>query len=172
MMAWQGTRLAPLVTLRTNTGECEAATVGLTLRPDFVSPPTLFPGAPYEYAAIAPPGSRLVLAAGACPLNDAGEVVGPGDYEAQARAAVENLRVALEAAGSAFEHVLKTTVYVASADRAQLVRVWAVVEASFAPARPPSTLLGVAALGYAGQLVEIEAVALRSKATGEGGVPV
>jgi hypothetical protein len=29
----------------------------------------------------------------------------------------------------------------------------------FAPRRPPSTLLGVAALGYTNQLVEIEAVA-------------
>ena len=123
-----------------------------------MSPPSLHAGAPYEYAAVAPPGARLVFAAGACPLNDAGEVVAPGDYELQARAAVENLRVALEAAGSGFEQVLKTTVYVASSDRAQLVRVWRVVEESFAPARPPSTLLGVAALGYPGQLVEIEAV--------------
>jgi enamine deaminase RidA (YjgF/YER057c/UK114 family) len=132
------------------------------VRPEFVSPPSLHTDAPYDYAALAPQGAKLVFAAGACPLNDAGEVVGPGDYELQARAALENLRVALEAAGSGFEQVLKTTVYVASPDRAQLVRVWAVVEESFAPARPPSTLLGVAALGYPGQLVEIEAVALAS----------
>jgi enamine deaminase RidA (YjgF/YER057c/UK114 family) len=130
--------------------------------PEFVSPSKLFDGAPYEYAALAPPGARLVFAAGACPLNDAGEVVAPGDYDAQARAAIENLRIALGAAGSSFEQVLKSTVYVASPDRAQLVRVWRVVEESFAPARPPSTLLGVATLGYEGQLVEIEAVALTS----------
>ena len=130
------------------------------MRPEFVSPPNLHTGAPYEYAALAPPGARLVFLAGACPLNDAGDVVGPGDYELQARVAIENLRVALEAAGSGFEQVLKTTVYVASSDRAQLVRAWRVVEESFAPSRPPSTLLGVAALGYPGQLVEIEAVAL------------
>lgn len=131
------------------------------MRPDFVSPPSLFDGAAYEYAAVAPPGARLVFAAGACPLNDAGEVVGPGDYEIQARAALENLTLALEAAGSGLEQVIKTTIYVASSDRAQLLRAWGVVERSFAPARPPSTLLGVAALGYAGQLVEIEAVGLR-----------
>jgi enamine deaminase RidA (YjgF/YER057c/UK114 family) len=130
------------------------------LQPDFVSPPTLFAGAPYEYAAVAPPGARLVFAAGACPLNDAGEVVGPGDYDLQTQTAFENLKTALEAAGSSLEQVVKTTVYVASDDRAQLLRVWAVVEESFAPARPPSTLLGVAALGYWGQLVEIEAVGL------------
>jgi enamine deaminase RidA (YjgF/YER057c/UK114 family) len=132
------------------------------VRPEFVSPSSLFDGAPYEYAAVAPPGAGLVFAAGACPLNDAGEVVAPGDYEAQARMSIDTLQVALEAAGSSLEQVLKSTVYVASPDRAQLVRVWRVVEESFAPARPPSTLLGVAALGYPGQLVEIEAVGLAS----------
>jgi len=35
--------------------------------------------------------------------------VAPGDNEGQARAAVENLRIALEAAGSRFEEVLKTS---------------------------------------------------------------
>jgi enamine deaminase RidA (YjgF/YER057c/UK114 family) len=120
----------------------------------------LYPGAPYEYTAVAPEGARLVFAAGACPLDESGQIVALGDFEGQARAALVNLGAALEAAGSSFEQVLKTTVYVASPDRAHLVRVWRVVEDAFAPARPPSTLLGVAALGYSGQLVEVEAVAL------------
>ena len=121
---------------------------------------SLFPGTPYEYTAVAPEGAKLVFAAGACPLDEAGNVVALGDFEGQARAVVENLRTALEEAGSSFGQMLKTTVYVVSADRAELVRMWGVVERAFAPARPPSTLLGVAALGYEGQLVEIEAVAL------------
>jgi enamine deaminase RidA (YjgF/YER057c/UK114 family) len=121
---------------------------------------SLFPGAPYEYTAVVPDGASLVFAAGACPLDDSGRVVALGDFEGQAGAVVENLRTALEAAGSSFPQVLKTTVYVASADRADLLSVWKVVERAFAPARPPSTLLGVAALGYDGQLVEVEAVAL------------
>jgi len=128
--------------------------------PEFSSPPGLYAGAPYEYAAVAPEGARLVFAAGACPLDETGAVVAHGDLEGQARGVLDNLRTALEAAGSSIEQVLKTTVYVASGDRADLVRVWQVVEAGFAPARPPSTLLGVAALGYEGQLVEVEAIAL------------
>jgi enamine deaminase RidA (YjgF/YER057c/UK114 family) len=132
------------------------------VRPEFVSPEALFAGAPYEYAAVVPEGARIVFAAGACPIDDAGEVVAPGDYEQQARVAFDNLRTALEAAGSGIEQVLKTTVYVASADRSQLVLAWRVVEQGFAPLRPPSTLLGVALLGYDGQLIEIEAVALAS----------
>lgn len=131
------------------------------MRPEFVSPAGLYADAPYEYAAVVPEGARLVFAAGACPVDDAGEVIAPGDYEEQARVAVDNLRAALEAAGSSLDRAIKTTVYVASADRAQLVRAWRVVEEAFAPSRPPSTLLGVSVLGYEGQLVEIEAVALR-----------
>ncbi len=121
--------------------------------------PELYPDPPYEYASIAP-DARLVFTAGACPLNGEGKIVAPGDYEAQTRQAVDNLRLALEGAGSGFDRVLKTTVYVVATERAELVRVWGVVETAFAPARPPSTLLGVAFLGYPEQLVEIEAVAL------------
>ena len=69
-------------------------------------------GAPYEYAAVAPEGARLVFAAGACPLNENGEVVALGDYDEQARVALQNLKVALEEAGSGLDRVLKSTVYV------------------------------------------------------------
>jgi len=55
--------------------------------------------------------------------------------------------------------VLKTTVYVCSPRREDLVTAWNVIAAAFGDHDAPSTLLGVAALGYEGQLVEIEAVA-------------
>ena len=118
----------------------------------------LYAGAPYHYAAVVDAG-RMVFAAGACPIDEDGVVV-PGGIEAQAGKAVANLFVALAAAGAEKADVLKTTVYVASSDQAELVRAWEVIAAAFAPARPPSTLLGVAQLGYTGQLVEIEAVAI------------
>ena len=127
--------------------------------PSLVSPPSLYPGAPYEYAAVAREGS-LVFTAGACPLDMSGTVVAPGDHEGQARKAVENLAAALTTAGSSLRLVLKTTVYVVAEDRSELVRAWKVVEEAFGEHRPPSTLLGVAQLGYPEQLVEIEAVAL------------
>jgi enamine deaminase RidA (YjgF/YER057c/UK114 family) len=126
---------------------------------EFVRPAGLYRDAPYAYAAVAPSG-RLVFSAGACPVDAAGVVVGPGDLEAQARQTVANLFVALEAAGASPGAVLKTTVYVVSSSQEDLVRVWAVVKSAFEPSDPPSTLLGVSALGYSGQLVEIEAVAL------------
>ena len=126
--------------------------------PRFVSAPGLYGGVPYEYAAVALTGGT-VFTAGACPLDADGHVVAPGDHEAQARAAVANLLTALEAAGANPGHLVKTTVYVVAAERADLVRVWQVVEEALAPSRPPSTLLGVAFLGYPEQLVEIEGIA-------------
>jgi enamine deaminase RidA (YjgF/YER057c/UK114 family) len=116
---------------------------------------TLWNGAPYEYSRI---GNGLVFAAGACPLDDDGTVVAPGDREAPAARTVDNLLAALAAAGAGPESLLKTTVYVVADERSDLVRVWDVVAGRLG--RAPSTLLGVSLLGYPEQLVEIEAVAV------------
>ncbi len=70
-----------------------------------------------------------------------------------------NLAVALQAAGAGLTDVVKTTVYVASHHREDLLVAWNVVSAAFGDHDVPSTLLGVAVLGYAHQLVEVEAVA-------------
>jgi len=118
----------------------------------------LFPGAPYAYAATAA-GTGLVFTAGACPLDDQGRVVTPGDIAAQMRQALDNLRVALEECGATVRDVLKTTVYVSSARREDLVAAWDEVAGAFGDHDPPSTLLGVTVLGYPEQLVEIEATA-------------
>src|SRR5215472_15875864 len=118
----------------------------------------LFKDVPYAYASMAPARS-LIFTAGACPLDDKGEVAGPGDVRAQSGLAVANLGTALAAAGATLADVLKTTVFVASAEQADLVAAWDVISAAFGDHDPPSTLLGVTVLGYTNQLVEIEAVA-------------
>jgi len=118
----------------------------------------LFPGVPYAYAAAAP-GTGVIFTAGACPLDEQGHVVAPGDIAGQMRQALGNLRVTLEESGARLSDVLKTTVFVSSPRREDLVTAWNVVAAVFGDHDAPSTLLGVATLGYEGQLVEIEAVA-------------
>lgn len=126
----------------------------------------LGPSPGYSYVARASGGS-LVFTAGAVPLDREGSLVGPGDVVVQTKQAITNLDTALSAAGAGARDVLKTTVYVASADRADLVRVWdAFAESELSKA--PSTLIGVATLGYAGQLVEIEAVALTDDGAASG----
>jgi enamine deaminase RidA (YjgF/YER057c/UK114 family) len=114
----------------------------------------LYPGVPYDYTATA---DGLVFTAGACPLDVEGHVVAPGDLEAQAAQAADNLLEALAEAGARADDLLKTTIYVVGEERADLVRAWDVVSARLG--RAPSTLLGVSFLGYPEQLVEIEGIA-------------
>ena len=114
---------------------------------------------PYAYASVAESGA-LDFTAGACPLDQNEAVVGAGDVRRQAQQVMANLTEALAAAGAALTDVLKTTVYVASGDRRNLLTAWDVVRAAFGEHDAPSTLLGVAILGYRDQLVEVVAVAL------------
>ena len=79
----------------------------------------LYSDVPYSYAAIAPPGST-VFTAGACPLDAHGRVVAPGDIHAQMRQALSNLLVTLDAAACEAGDVVKTTVYVATTEGADL----------------------------------------------------
>lgn len=100
----------------------------------------------------------FVATAGAVPLDADGNLVGENDYAAQARKTLENLALALEAAGASGRDVMKTTVYVVAGDRGEIAAVWEEVQSSeFHDAA--STLLGVSMLGYEGQFVEIEAIA-------------
>jgi enamine deaminase RidA (YjgF/YER057c/UK114 family) len=114
---------------------------------------------PYAYAAVANDISRLIYTAGACPLDESGAIVPIGDIAGQATLAVANLAAALRAAGAGLTDVVKTTIYVASSRRADLVTAWEVVRHQFGGHDAPATLLGIAILGYPDQLVEIEAVA-------------
>ncbi len=131
----------------------------LTMTINLVRSDSLYKDAPYAYASIAPRGS-LIFTAGACPLDDRGKVVGAGDVRAQASLAVANLGTALAASGATLADVRKTTVFVASSEHADLLAAWQVIDEAFGDHDPPSTLLGVTVLGYSGQLVEIEAVAV------------
>jgi enamine deaminase RidA (YjgF/YER057c/UK114 family) len=115
--------------------------------------------AQYAYAATAPSEARLIFLAGACPLNRDGSTASVGDYAGQAGKCIENLHRALAAAGASLSDVISTRVLVASSRRSDLGTAWAVVREAFGEHDVPSTLLGVTALGYEGQLVEIEAVA-------------
>ncbi|GCD89243.1 RidA family protein [Nocardioides sp. LS1] len=127
---------------------------------ELVRAPALADEVPYAYAAVARDARALVFTAGACPLDEHGSVVAVGDVTGQAEQVMVNLRAALAAAGAGLTDVVKSTVYVASHDRADLVAAWDVVRRHFGEHDAPSTLLGVAVLGYPDQLVEVEAVAV------------
>ena len=121
----------------------------------------LLPPPSYSHVATPDPEDRLVFTAGAVPLDPSGNLVGDGDLAEQTRAVIANLETALKSSGSSLHHVLQTRVYVVATTRDDLSAVWNVVRSSDLSDGPHcSTIVGVSLLGYPGQLVEIEAVAV------------
>lgn len=120
---------------------------------------SLSPVAHYSYAATAATGSRIVVLAGACPLDADGRTVALGDYSAQASEAFENMLVALADAGGSRTDLLYVRISVASDRQQDLLAAADVVRIALGEHNVPSTLVGVTVLGYDGQLVEIEGIA-------------
>ena len=114
---------------------------------------------PPGYTHVAVGKGSLVFTAGAVPIDEAGNLVGENDVVAQTEHVIANLLKQLEEGGARPEDVVKTTVYVAGGSHEAQSATWQAVQRS-PIASAPSTLLGVALLGYRGQLVEIEAVAV------------
>jgi enamine deaminase RidA (YjgF/YER057c/UK114 family) len=125
------------------------------------NPSTVHEPSGYSHVTITSAG-RLAHLAGQCPLDLSGKVVGsPGDYEAQTDQVITNCLAVLAAAGAQPSDVARSIVYVVSTDSSVLAGVWDRLLASeLAPAfTTASTLLGVAALGYKGQLIEVDLTA-------------
>ncbi|MBI4285442.1 MAG: RidA family protein [Chloroflexi bacterium] len=103
-------------------------------------------------------GSRLIFVAGQVSVDMSGNVVGPGDIVRQTRAALDNLKKVLTAAGSGMQDVIKMNTYVTNiaefrAKTRDLRREY------FPPDFPAATLVEVKALAMPELMVEIEAVA-------------
>jgi enamine deaminase RidA (YjgF/YER057c/UK114 family) len=125
-----------------------------------INPEGLHANPGYHHVTVSS-AARMVYLAGQCPLNEAGELTGDGDLAAQVGQVISNILVALSAVGAGPADVVRTVIYVVSADRADLSNVWQLLRSSaLADAlTSASTLLGVSQLGYPGQLVEIDVTA-------------
>jgi len=109
---------------------------------------------PYSQAIRA---GDLLFVSGQIPLDPATGQIVSGDVAAQTERVILNLRAILEAAGSSFAGVVKTTVYLT--DLAQFADVNEVYARFFEPPFPARATVQVAALPRGAQ-VEIDAIAL------------
>ena len=108
---------------------------------------------PYSQAVVA---GGMVYASGQIPLTPSGGLVQSGIGD-QARQALDNLKAVLEAAGSDFSLIVKTTIFLTDlADFAAVNEVYGSYFQSLPPAR---SCVQVAALPK-GAGIEIEAVAM------------
>ncbi len=109
---------------------------------------------PYSQAIVA---GNFLYTAGQIPLDpNTGQIV-PGDVTVQTDRVMRNLTAVLEAAGTSWANVVKTTVFLQ--DMGDFPRVNEVYGRMIGDARPARSTVQVSALPR-GVLVEIDAVAL------------
>lgn len=108
---------------------------------------------PYSQAMIA---NGMVFTSGQIALTPAGEMV-DGDVSAQCVQVISNLKAVLEAAGSSFDKVIKTTIFLADMD--DFVAVNAIYGEAFGDHKPARSTVAVKTLPK-NALVEIDAIAL------------
>ncbi|KYF90744.1 hypothetical protein BE20_16785 [Sorangium cellulosum] len=125
-----------------------------------LNPPGVHETPGYHHVTIVEAG-RLAFLAGQCPLDPDGNLVGAGDPLAQADQVAANALAVLAAVGAQPADVVRSVIYVVSDDREVLGAVWQRLnDSALGPAFvSASTLLGVASLGFTGQLVEVDLTA-------------
>ena len=116
----------------------------------------LAPTPGYRYAEVV---GRQLFVAGQVPLDSNGELVGD-DPAAHAAACLDNLRILVGVNGFAIDDVRHLTISVVGPQE-NLSTAWRSTVSWFGGAVPPATLIGVARLGHAGQLVEIDATIVK-----------
>lgn len=106
-------------------------------------------------------GSRVVHISGQTAVDANGQVVGSTHLE-QSRRALQNLRIALDAAGATLADVAKFTIYIVDYSWDALEALTTAAKEVFGEPYPvtANTLVGVSALWLPGLLVEVEAVAV------------
>jgi enamine deaminase RidA (YjgF/YER057c/UK114 family) len=123
----------------------------------FRAPDGLAPGPGYSHAVTG--RGRWVAISGQVALDENGDLVGPGDMEAQAWQVFANLNRALAGAGATFTDVIKLNFYLT--DISQIAVVRPVRDEYVDVARPPaSTAVQVGALFMPGLMIEVEAWAV------------
>ena len=108
---------------------------------------------PYSQAMIA---NGMVFTSGQIALTPSGEMV-DGDVSAQCTQVISNLKAVLEAAGSSFDKVIKTTIFLADMDDFGAVNV--IYGEAFGNHKPSRSTVAVKTLPK-NALVEIDAIAL------------
>jgi enamine deaminase RidA (YjgF/YER057c/UK114 family) len=125
----------------------------------FINPPTMAKPPGYTHVVEVTGPGRTVYLAGQLGLDLSGKLVGaPGDFQAQAVQAFENLKAALAAVDAKPEHIVKLNNYIV--DIGKNIPLFRDVRNKYVnmAAPPASTTIGVPQLARDGALFEVEAV--------------
>jgi 2-iminobutanoate/2-iminopropanoate deaminase len=100
----------------------------------------------------------LVYTSGQAAIDLEGNLVGAGNFDAQAEQVFANLQMVLEAADSGLERVIKVTIYLTDMDN--FPRIVQLRERFFSKPYPADTIVEVRALALPELEIEIEAIAV------------
>lgn len=126
-----------------------------------IQPEDLFSSAPYGFSqVVVSRGEQIIYCAGQTANDKKLNVIGVGDLEAQLRASLENVGIALKAGGAGFGDVVCTRVYIVDYTPDYLGVISSVMSDFFGDNLPANTLIGVQALALPEFLCEIEATAV------------
>jgi enamine deaminase RidA (YjgF/YER057c/UK114 family) len=126
----------------------------------FINPPTMPATRGYTHVVETKGPSRTIYLSGQLGMTPDGQFAGaPGDFRAQAMQCFENLKLALNAVGATFEHVVKVNAYFV--DMAHLPLYFEVRDRYVDTKNPPaSTAVQIVKLAREPALFEIEAIAV------------
>jgi 2-iminobutanoate/2-iminopropanoate deaminase len=131
-----------------------------------INPERLYDGAPLGMSqAVLDSESNLVFVSGQVAW-DRDHRIAYDSVAGQFDAALENLRIALDAAGSSVDGLLHLRIYVRGEVEDHMEAVGPILAGFLGSSRPAVTGIGVASLATKATLVEIEAVALGGRPGG------
>jgi reactive intermediate/imine deaminase len=123
----------------------------------YINPPTLSAATGYTHVVEVVRG-RTIYISGQIAFDKSGNVVGKGDFAAQATQVFENLKAALAAAGATFDSLVKVTTFVT--EMSQLAELRAIRGKYYGKNAPASTLVQIGKLAHPDLMIEIEAIAV------------
>ena len=100
----------------------------------------------------------LVIVSGQAAIDENGQIVGAGDFDAQAQQTFQNLERVLQAGGSTLDRVVKVTIFLT--DMANFGKIVELRGKWFSPPYPADTIVEVSALALPELEIEIEAIAV------------
>ena len=112
----------------------------------------------YSQAVKVTGAETILYISGQVAYGDNGTAAHPGDFKAQARAALQALKAQVEAGGGTMANIVKVNAYLT--DIRHRADYAAIREEFFGKKMPASTRVGVSALAQPEFLIEVEAIAV------------
>jgi enamine deaminase RidA (YjgF/YER057c/UK114 family) len=124
---------------------------------ELINPPDLHPAPGFSHLAVTR-GTKVVYFAGQVGLAPDFSLVAD-DLGGQTAGAMRNLETAMEAAGVAWDDIVRRTIYTLHPTEYEVI-TRAIDEVTGGADHPPQTIVGVTGLAVPGLLIEIECTAV------------